>query len=145
MINDNNNVIERFTADVVLRLITDDVVFAKKFKEFAPQNVGEKVDSFRQNPNCTCRSVIAQYALSERNIVTTFVKNFLNENPQISTNFLGEIEESYRRTPVGGKIFRIPKNDQAFANFFNYSNEQKFEFKSFSITQDNDFWVIFFL
>jgi len=128
---------------VVLKLIIEDVVFLKKFKEFAPTII-DKIESFSRNTNCTCRTAIIEYVETNHEIVENFIRYFLNENPQVKIDF-EEIKKENTPKNVQGKIFRIHKNDDSFRQFFEYTIENKFEFRQFSVVQDQDFWVIFFL
>lgn len=135
--------LEKFLIPIVFEIIQEDVIFIKKFKELAPQ-IEDKIESFSKNPNCSCKNIIAEYIKNNYKIVKDFVLHFLNENPQVKIN-LDEIAKKNTRRNVRGHVFRIPKNDQAFYQFYEHIVNNNFEFSQFSINQDGDFWVIFFL
>jgi hypothetical protein len=73
-----------------------------------------------------------------------FVLNFLTQNPQVKID-LESIENQFKVTPVSGQVFRIPKNDKAFEEFFKHTRSNKFQYSHFSVAADGDSWAIFFL
>jgi hypothetical protein len=134
---------EDILINVVFELISQDVVFVKRFKDFAP-SIQDKIESLSKNADCSCRRTVADYVLENVTIVTNFVTYFLEENPQIKIN-LDEMREKNKRTNVQGRIFRIHKNDDSFYQFFKHTEENKFEFRQFSVIEDQNSWLIFFL
>jgi len=139
----DNPIFNSYFDQVVLWLIRNDVLFIKSFKEFAPSIV-DKIETYSKNPNCSCRSAIQMYARDNLESTKNFVLHFLEQNPQIKVD-LESIENEYKTTPVSGQIFRIPKNDQAFQEFFKHTISNKFVYRHFSVAADGDSWAIFFL
>jgi len=144
---DNNieNSIEKYFLDVVLHLIATNESFANSFRALLPDEIKPKVDSYRANTNCSCKSALNNFSGQNRQLVLTFLKNFLKDNPDLSLDFVQKIENSYKNIDVSGKIFRIPKTDTTFQNFIDYTKEQRYIYKSFSMLEENNQWVIFFI
>lgn len=139
----DNPIFNQYLQFVVLQLIQNDVLFIKNFKEFAPE-IQEKIDSYSKNPNCSCRTNIINYINENYFKVKDFVLSFLEQNPQVKVD-LQSIENQFKVTPVRGQIFRIPKNDKAFEEFFKHTVSNKFQYSHFSVVADGDSWAIFFL
>jgi len=144
---DNNieKTIEKYFLDVVLRLIATNESFANTFRALLPDEIKPKVDSYRANTSCSCKGALNNFSGQNRQLVLTFLKNFLKDNPDLSLDFIEKIQDSYKNIDVSGKIFRIPKNDFTFGKFIEYIKEQRYIYKSFSILEENDQWVIFFI
>jgi hypothetical protein len=140
-----NNNIEKYFLDIVLHLIGSNESFAKDFKALLPDEIKSKVDSYRANKNCSCKGNLTNFAGQNRQLVLTFIKNFIKDNPNLSLDFIKNIENSYKNLDVSGKIFRIPKNEVAFQNFIQYTKTERYVYKSFSILEENNQWVIFFI
>ena len=136
-------ILNQFLIPVVLELITEDVIFVKKFKEFAP-SIEDKIESFSKNSNCSCRGTVVSYIQQNHESIKNFVSYFLSENPQVKIN-LEEIVKKNSKKDVRGQVFRVPKNDNAFFQFYQHIKANNFEFSQFSVSQEGDFWVIFFL
>jgi len=139
----DNHIFNRYFPQVVLWLIQNDVLFVKSFKEFAPP-IADKIDTYSKNPNCSCRSNIQNYTVENLNNVRNFVLYFLDQNPQIKID-LQSIENENKMVNVQGQVFRIPKNDKAFEEFFKHTRSNKFQYSHFSVAADGDSWAIFFL
>jgi len=143
---ENNTIFHQYFTQVVFWLITNDIIFTKAFKEFAPQ-VADKIETFSKNPNCSCRGAIGDYInSSESNYSNTkrFVLDFLQKNPQVKID-LEKIEKDNKTVDARGQVFRIAKNDKAFQDFYRYMIENRFQYRHFSIVPDGESWVIFFL
>ena len=139
----DNQIFNHYFDYVVLWLIQNDVIFIKSFKEFASP-ILDKIETYSKNPNCSCRSDIQAYTRNNLENTKNFVLNFLAQNPQVKID-LESIEKEHKVTPVHGQIFRIPKNDKAFQEFFRYTRANKFIYSHFSVAADGDSWAIFFL
>jgi len=139
----DNPIFNRYFDHVVLWLIQNDVLFVKSFKEFA-QPVVDKIETYSKNPNCSCRTDIQMYVRNNLENTKNFVLNFLTQNPQVKID-LESIENQFKVTPVQGQVFRIPKNDKAFEEFFKHTRSNKFQYSHFSVAADGDSWAIFFL
>jgi hypothetical protein len=139
----DNHVFNAYFQHVVLWLIQNDILFVKFFKEFAP-SIADKIDSYVKNPNCSCKNTIQNYAIENFHDVKQFVLSFLDKNPQVKID-IDYIEKQNKVTFVRGQIFRIPKNDKAFEEFFKHITTNKFAYSHFSVAADGDSWAIFFL
>jgi hypothetical protein len=87
---------------------------------------------------------VQNYTVENLNNVRNFVLYFLDQNPQIKID-LQSIENENKMVNVQGQVFRIPKNDKAFEEFFKHTRSNKFQYSHFSVAADGDSWAIFFL
>ena len=127
---------------VVLHLIENDVVFLKQFKKFVSV-LSEEIDNFSKDLR-TGRSNIEAYIKVNNSETINFVDNFLKNNPQVQIN-IDEIIKKHASKDLRGKIFKIPKTEEAFNNLFVYIESNNSKFRQFSVTSEEDSWVLFFL
>ena len=127
---------------VVLHLIENDVVFLKQFKKFVSV-LSEEIDNFSKDLR-TGRSNIEAYIKVNNSETINFVDNFLKDNPQVQID-IDEIIKKRASKDLRGKIFKIPKTEEAFNNLFVYIESNNSKFRQFSVTSEEDSWVIFFL
>ena len=128
---------------VVLHLILEDIVFLKNFKKFVPVLEAE-IENYSKDPKCPCKAQIASYVKVNREAVANFIEYFLKENPQVTID-IQKIIDRYKPKDIRGKIFKIAKTEEAYSNFVSYIISNSFTFRQFSVTSEQDFWVIFFL
>ncbi|NBW58104.1 hypothetical protein EBR43_10075 [bacterium] len=102
------------------------------------------VESFKTNPNCTCRNKIESFVNSNRDSAHTFLDKWYNENENLKIN-LTEIISKYIVTNVAGKIYRIPRTDDAFAELQKKMVEERWAFRAFNIITEDDGLAIYFL
>jgi len=139
----NNQNLKDFLSAIVLKLIQEDIIFEKEFALFAPQ-IKDKIDSYQKNPNCTCRNDITAFCMTNTDKTIKFLEDFIKENKQI----IDIIESVINENPgiyIGGKIFQIEKTEEAYRKFMEESIVKKYQFRTFSIIEKNDFWQIFFI
>lgn len=127
---------------VVLYLIENDVVFLKQFKKFVSV-LSEEIDGFSKDFR-TGRSQIEAYIKVNNSETINFVDDFLKNNPQVKID-IDEIVRKHTSKDLRGKIFKIPKTAEAFQNLFVYVESNNSKFRQFSVTSEEDSWVIFFL
>jgi hypothetical protein len=127
---------------IVLHLIENDVVFLKQFKKFVSV-LNEEIDNFSKDLR-TGRSNIEAYIKVNNLETINFVVNFLKDNPQVKID-IDEIITKYASKDLRGKIFKIPKTEEAFQNLYVYIDSNNSKFRQFSVTSEEDSWVIFFL
>ena len=127
---------------VILHLIENDIIFVKQFKKFVPILIKE-IDSFSKGLG-EGRERIEIYVRTSNLEAVNFVDNFLKDNPQVQIN-IDEIIKKRASKDLRGKIFKIPKTAEAFQNLFIYIESNNSKFRQFSVTSEEDSWVIFFL
>jgi len=102
------------------------------------------VESYKTNPNCSCKNKIEAFVNSNRDTSHAFLDKWYNENLALKIN-LAEIISKYIVTNVSGKIYRIPKTDEAFADLQKKMTEERWAFRAFNIIAENDSFAIYFL
>jgi hypothetical protein len=128
---------------VTLHLIQEDIIFSKNFKKFVPVLEAE-IENYSKDPKCPCRDKIISYVKINREGVANFIEYFLKENPQVTID-IQKIIDRHKPKDIRGKIFKIAKTEEAYFNFVSYIISNGFIFRQFSVTSEQDFWVIFFL
>ena len=129
-------------AIVVLHLIKDDIIFLKEFKKFVPV-LEKEIQDFSEGRDQAKDQILSYIKINEQATVN-FVEYFLKNNPQVQIN-IDEIIEKYQTKDLRGKVFKIPKTPEAFQNFYVYLRSNNSSFRQFSVTSEEDSWVIFFL
>ena len=127
---------------VILHLIENDIIFVKQFKKFVPILIKE-IDSFSKGLG-EGRERIEIYVRTSNLEAVNFVDNFLKDNPQVQID-IDEIIKKRASKDLRGKIFKIPKTEEAFNNLFVYIESNNSKFRQFSVTSEEDSWVLFFL
>lgn len=127
---------------VILHLIENDIIFVKQFKKFVPILIKE-IDSFSKGSG-EGRERIEIYVRTSNLEAVNFVDNFLKDNPQVQID-IDEIIKKRASKDLRGKIFKIPKTAEAFQNLFVYIESNNSKFRQFSVTSEEDSWVLFFL
>jgi hypothetical protein len=127
---------------VVLYLIESDIAFLKQFKKFVPV-FSQEIDQFAKDQTLG-RSELEGYIKVNNSETINFVDNFIKNNPQVKVD-IDEIAKKYASKDLRGKIFKIPKTEEAFQNLFIYIHSNNSKFRQFSVTSEEDSWVIFFL
>lgn len=127
---------------VILHLIENDIIFVKQFKKFVPILIKE-IDSFSKGLG-EGRERIEIYVRTSNLEAVNFVDNFLKDNPQVQID-IDEIIKKRASKDLRGKIFKIPKTAEAFQNLFVYIESNNSKFRQFSVTSEEDSWVLFFL
>jgi len=129
-------------AIVVLHLIKDDIIFLKEFKKFVPV-LEKEIQDFSEGRDQAKDQILSYIKINEQATVN-FVEYFLKNNPQVQIN-IDEIIQKYQTKDLRGKLFKISKTPEAFENFYMYIISNNSSFRQFSVTSEEDSWVIFFL
>jgi hypothetical protein len=88
---------------VVLQLLSKNQAFKPQFELFAPEVYAE-IQTFVTNPNCSCKSKIAEYSRSNSEKCINFVNNFLSETNS-SVDF-DEINNNLTQQPAVPPVLR---------------------------------------
>lgn len=132
-----------FLVPIVLKLIQTDVIFQKEFAEFAPE-IKDKIASYKDNPNCSCRNDITAYCSSNPDKTKQFVSKFISNNLQVKK----DIDDLIKENPsiyIGGKIFEIEDSDKAYNDFYINLIKNKYTFRSFSILKTDNKLKFYFI
>lgn len=143
MNNINQENIENHLTYIVLSLLQEDVVFQKSLAEFAP-SIQDKINSYKDNPNCTCRNDISAYCMSNQEAVVKFLLDFVKDNPQVH----GSINKIIEENPgiyVGGKVFEIENTKEAYKDFVNKTFSSKYQFRAFTAIEKDKKLLIYFI
>ena len=102
----------------------------------------ENALSFSVDPGCSCKNALIEHFKSNTSQVEELNTIFLQNNPtEIDLReFLTKIEVKN----VAGKFFKIDKTEEAYANFVQNMQEQRWAFRHISVVSEEDAYVIFF-
>lgn len=143
MNNINQENIENHLTYIVLSLLQEDVVFQKQLAEFAP-SIKDKIESYKDNPNCTCRNDISGYCMANQVKTAEFVLNFIKDNPQVHQS----VDKIIQENPgiyVGGKVFEIDNTKEAYKDFVNKTFSSKYQFRAFTAIEKDNKLLIYFI
>lgn len=132
-----------YFSKVFLEFITRDVKFKNDMQAAFPEIYAD-IESFKTNPNCSCRSKIETFINSNRSRSLVFIEGWAAANTHVAINF-DEIVQKYFVNNVAGKVYRIAKTDEAFAAFYKQTVDEKFVYRAFSVTVEADALAIYFL
>lgn len=102
------------------------------------------VESFKINPNCSCRGRIEAHINSNRDTSHAFLIDWLQQNPQPTFNPQAIIQK-FTTTTLGGTIVTLPNTEQAFAEFYTKAISERYVFRGFSVVPAGDNIKIYFL
>ena len=102
------------------------------------------VESFKINPNCSCRGRIEAHINSNRDTSHAFLVDWLQQNPQ-SAFTPQAIIQKFTTTTLGGTIVTLPNTEQAFAEFYTKAISERYVFRGFSVVPAGDNIKIYFL
>jgi len=126
---------------LVLTLITTFDDFRSNFQNTFLQTHAD-VESFKVNPNCSCKYRIIDFIEKNRNDVFLYIENWHKNHSNIDLMLL---VKPYIFENVSGKVFRIDKNDKAFEEFSKKIIEDKFSFRAFDIVYEGDKIAFYFI
>jgi hypothetical protein len=132
-----------YLSKVFLELIQMQDSFKMALQSAFPEMYAD-IESFKTNPNCTCRNKIEAYVNSHRNETHAFLDKWYNENKSLNIN-LEEIVAKYAVNNMGGKVYRIPRTDAAFAELQKKMIAERWVFRAFDIVAEPDTLIFYFL
>lgn len=130
-----------YLSKVVLDLI-------KNFNDFSSTlqatftEIYAEIESFKNNPNCSCRNKIESFVNSNRDKVYKLMAAWHKSHAQVN---LAEYIKAYAINNVSGKIFRIDNNDKSFEEFSKKIYSEKFTFRAFDIVNEGDKLAFYFI
>jgi len=132
-----------FFSKLFLELIQTNAKFKTDIQATMPAIFAD-VESFKINPNCSCRGRIEAHVNSNRNSSHAFITDWLLQNPQPSFNPQAIIQRHATAT-IGGTIVTLPNTEQAFAEFYTKAISERYVFRGFSVVPAGDNIKIYFL
>lgn len=126
--------------DALPIMLRDDDTFEQLKTDF-PDILADLV-TFKNNPNCSCRGRVMKFfgdkLEREPNLLDKYVKDVNALNQEIQAIIAGRIANTYT-----GKMFIIPKGEEAWQNFSATLVGKMF--RGFSVTEREDSLVVYFL
>ena len=133
------------TNNPLLPKIVLELLFNKKFKNelqaFTPEIYAD-IESFVSNPNCTCKNKIEVYAIKNKQKISIFVNNFLNDN-NINLD-LEAINQKHTSKQYAGVVEKVKISE--WDKFKDKLMKEKAIYRSFAtIKFDEEHIYVFFL
>jgi hypothetical protein len=133
------------TNNPLLPKIVLELLFNKKFKNelqaFTPEIYAD-IESFISNPNCTCKNKIEVYVIKNKEKISIFVNNFLNDN-NINLD-LEAINRKHTSKQYAGVVEKVKISE--WDKFKDKLMKEKAIYKSFgTIKFDEEHIYVFFL
>jgi hypothetical protein len=105
-----------YFSKVFLDLIQDDAKFKDDFQASFPELYAD-IDSYKNNPNCSCRNKIETFVTNNRDRSFIFIEGWLAANKHLNLDF-NDIIKKYFTTQAAGSVYRISKSEEAFKFFY---------------------------
>jgi hypothetical protein len=138
-IEENSNYLTSAVPGLIYELIPFRDEFQKQFNE-----VYADIETFKNNPNCSCKFKIKQFILENKSLVYSFLVNYFNNNPSLQDTVNNTLQR-HSVLEVAGQTFTIDDTEEAFSAFYQKILSEKFIFQTFSLLKDNNKLRIFFL
>lgn len=155
---------EKVDTDLVLRAVRENKEFRLKFSVVADEVV-DKIYSYHQNPNCTCKGAIVTWINSNQSKTLELINSFktlfenLKQTPAPVTQPSPTVSPVVTAQPATlpaqplqvlkiGTIETIERTPQAYANLFSRIKKEVWVFRGLNVVptiQDGkEVWSIFF-
>jgi len=133
------------STDPMLSKIVLELLFNKQFKikfQAVSTEIYADIESFVINPNCTCRNKIEAYCIKNKDKVTVFLNDFINNN-NINID-LETIKSKYTSKQYAGVVEKVKISE--WAEFKDKLIKEKAIYRSFAtIKFDDEYIYVFFL
>ena len=126
---------------LVLELILTSQLYMDQYIDNFP-TMQDQALNFSVDPGCSCKDDIINHYNQNTEQVSSFTEKFLSENPK--TIDIRQFIKKHETNEVAGRIFKIDKTDEAYANLVNTIHTQNWIFKHMSVTVDENNYIIFF-
>ena len=130
-------------AGSIMPLIINLPAFAEELQNTFSE-ISADIASVKNNPQCSCARKVQLFIEQHYNDAFDCLKNFFDKNASLQQT-INSIIEGSSFYDVSGKIFEIDDTAEAYANFFNRTIQDRFNFRVFSIISKGDKLRIFFL
>lgn len=130
-------------AGSIMPLIVNLPAFAEELQS-AFSEISADIVSFKNNPHCSCARKVQLFIEQHYNNIFDCLKNFFDKNASLQQT-INNIIENNSFYDVAGKMFEIDDTDEAYADFYTRLIQERFNFRSFSVTSKGDKLRIFFL
>lgn len=139
----NMEVNDPYLSKVFLELIQMNATFQADLQAAMPAIYAD-IQSFKNNPNCSCRSKIEAHINATRNASFAYLDEWLKKHSMADADVQALIQK-YVVSDVAGRIFRIPKTDAAFLEFKQRAINDRFTYRSMCIVPEEHNIAIYFL
>ena len=125
----------------VLELLTTSKKFLDAYIEKYQENEADAL-SYSVDPGCNCRSNLIQHYNSNTQDVNEFTRTFITNN-STELDWVDFIRRN-ETNPVAGKIVKIDKTPEAYANLVQQMHNERWVFRHMNITTEGESYVILF-
>jgi len=126
--------------DAIPLLLKNDKTFERLKVDF-PEILADLI-TFRNNPNCSCRGRVFKFFFDKLtsipDILDKYIDNYNSFNEELITTSHNRLSTTY-----SGKIFSVPKGEEAWQNFAKSLIGKVFH--TFSIVEKEDSLTVYFL
>ena len=141
--------------------VKNDTLF-NSLKDKFPEILADLTSS-RNNPNCSCKNRVKAHLQGKITTEQDYFNNLINneeikklleekaeeiKNSQMPTNPMEHHMQMIQQNMFknnGGKIFEIGKSEEDWKNLAKKLNDEKINFKSFSVVEKEDKLVVYFI
>ena len=141
LISMNQDEFNKYALLAVLELLTTSQKFLNAYIQKYPTNETHAL-SFSVDPGCDCRGDIIKHYEENTNDVNLFTHEFI-ENNSTELNW-ADFVRRHQTTPVAGKVVKIEKTSEAYANLIQQMHNERWVFRHMNVTTDDNAYVIFF-
>jgi hypothetical protein len=100
-----------------------------------------EINSYLQNPNCSCKNTIGKFFVTNRSIITSIINNWVIIDKTID---IETIIQANKANDVTGRVFIIEPTESAYKEFLNNAKLQKYQYRGFQIVPKDDKWCLVF-
>jgi len=153
---------ELLNSQVFFNTFIKNDVFFDSLKDKFPEILADLTSS-RNNPNCSCKNRVKAHLQAKITSEESYFNNLINneEIKKLTQEKAEEIKNS--QAPInpmenhmqmmqqsmfrngGGRVFEIGKTEEDWKNLAKKLNEEKINFKSFSVAEKEDKLVVYFI
>jgi hypothetical protein len=153
---------ELLNSPVFFNTFVKNDTFFNSLKDKFPEILADLTSS-RNNPNCSCKNRVKAHLQAKITTEESYFNNLISneEIKKLTQEKAEEIKNSQAQTnPMekhmqmmqqnifrnsGGRIFEIGKTEEDWKNLAKKLNDEKINFKSFSVVEKEDKLVVYFI
>jgi hypothetical protein len=113
--------------------------FINHFSEIAAD-----ITSYKSNPGCSCRHKVEKYLEQNKDEAYELLLSIFNSNPSLQEN-INNVNSMYEYIPVNGRVVTLDNTEEAWAQFVQKINAEKWSFMNFSTSSYGDKLRVYFI
>jgi len=126
--------------DILHIIIKDESVFAQ-IKTDYPDILAD-LTTLKTNPNCSCRGKVGKFFADKAAGNPAILDKYINDRASVIAQ-IEQIRIKRLENVIGGKVFKVPLGDEAWAAF-NKQIQGKV-YRGFSVVKEFDYLMVYFL